>query len=71
MWSNIIKAGHTIYRSQDTHSNFTLCDHIWLFVGKVHEAVRNSVQPNLIQELLFKHAYVIKPVSYGTKPFMI
>jgi len=65
MWSNSFKAGNTIYRSQDTYSNFTLCDHIWLFVGKVHVAARDSVQSQFLQEWLCAHAYVIMAGSYG------
>jgi len=65
MWSDSFKAGNTIYRSQDTYSNFTLCDHIWLFVGKVHVAARDSVQSHLLQEWLCAHAYVIMAGSYG------
>jgi len=65
MWSNSFKAGNTIYRLQDKYSSFTLCDHIWLFVGKVHVAARDSVQSHLLQKWLFTHGKVIMAGSYG------
>ena len=32
----------TPYRSQDTHNNFTVCDHIKLLVRKARVAARDS-----------------------------
>lgn len=56
----------TIYRSQDIHSNFTLCDHVWLFVDRVRVAAKDSSP--------VKYYCVGVPVllilaSYGTSNF--
>jgi hypothetical protein len=69
MWCKFYKAGNMLYRSQDTHSNFTLCDHIRLFESKARVAARDYSTITLAQNIFEKLSNFMKIHPVGAKSF--